>query len=98
MARILLKLSERSEVTYRPTTEAHAKFVRARMRESSERQCRMVLWFLDEVLWAKGGKHEEMRRYLRPSTVFNASKFAEYLPQAEAAWAKENEVAGGHHE
>lgn len=80
---VLSKLSERSGREYRPTTEEHAKGILQLLRRGhTELELRMVVWDRGNR-WAED---PEMDQYLRPSTLFRRSKFAEYLAQAKVAY------------
>ncbi len=88
---VLSKLSERAGVTYRPTTREHVKYILALLRDgNTERDLRLVIWHR----WISWRDKPEMVQYLRPSTLFNRTKFAEYLPQAIAAAGEPEPRAG----
>jgi len=85
--RVLSKLSERAHVNYRPDSVGHQVLIIGLLRKGyTERDLRMVIWHR----WEKWGAREDMAEFLRPKTLFGPDNFAEYLPQAEAAWAKAN--------
>jgi uncharacterized phage protein (TIGR02220 family) len=77
--RILAALSEASGRRYRPTTSSHRKLVEARLAEYSESQLLAVI--RDRAKRWRGTEQDE---YIRPSTLFRASKFPEYLAVAES--------------
>lgn len=88
---VLGKLSKRAGVEFSPQVTAHVEHVLARLRDGhSPLQLRTVVWHQANE-WEGD---ERMRRYLRPSTLFDRAKFAEYLPQAEAAWAEDHRRNG----
>jgi uncharacterized phage protein (TIGR02220 family) len=77
---VLEYLNERAGRSYQPV-ESSLKFIRARLDEgATEQDCRSVIdakveeW-ADDRKWAK---------YLRPETLFNATKFAGYVGQLGA--------------
>ncbi len=72
---VLAFLNEKTGRNYRPV-EANTKLIRARLREGATvAECRKVIakkcreWRNDPV----------MAQYLRPATLFNATKFAQYV-------------------
>jgi uncharacterized phage protein (TIGR02220 family) len=79
ISRILTALSEASGRRYRPTTSSHRKLVEARLAEYSESQLLAVI--RDRAKRWRGTEQDE---YIRPSTLFRASKFPEYLAVAES--------------
>jgi uncharacterized phage protein (TIGR02220 family) len=82
---VLERLSDRAGVTYSPC-KTHVRHVARLLREGhTEEQMRKVVWHR----WVKW-RNSSMMEYLRPSTLFGPQKFAEYLPQAEAAWTEAN--------
>lgn len=88
---VLEYLSRKALVTYRATTLEHRQWVVGLLRRGYNRtQLKRVVWDLAQE-WA--GK-PDLQRYLRPSTLFRPSKFAEYLPRAEASWAEFHRRAG----
>lgn len=73
--RVLSFLNEKTGRAYRPV-DANINMIVARIREgATEAQCRMVIakksreWSIDE----------KMTLYLRPATLFNATKFNQYV-------------------
>ncbi len=86
VAVVLEKLSTWAHCTYRPGTESYRKLIVARMRGDNATETE-----LRNVVWHKGNEwehDEDMSRYLRPSTLFQASKWAEYR-DAAMAWASD---------
>lgn len=82
--RILRKLSERAKRRY--TGDAHVRLVVRLLRQGhTEREIKLVIW--DRANEWQGD--EKMDRYVRPKTLFAPSNFADYLPEAEAAYAKQ---------
>lgn len=83
---VLERLSARAGVTYSPC-KTHVRHVARLLREGfTEEQMRKVVWHR----WLKWRDQPEMQQYLRPKTLFGPENFANYLPQAEAAWAEAN--------
>ena len=81
---VLEKLAERTGIGYTARSKEHVTLI-ARLLEDghTESDMRLVIWdrckrWLDDP---------KMREYLRPSTLFARSKFAEYLPLAREARA-----------
>lgn len=73
---ILSYLNEKAGTNYRPVKTTMA-LISARMAEATADECRAVID-------AKAGEwmsDPKMRSYLRPETLFNATKFAGYLGQ-----------------
>jgi uncharacterized phage protein (TIGR02220 family) len=73
--RILEALNTRTKKAFRPV-DAHLDLIRSRMKEgATEADCLAVIehqakeWLYDD----------DMRKYLRPETLFNRTKFAQYL-------------------
>ncbi|MFM0013713.1 conserved phage C-terminal domain-containing protein [Paraburkholderia sediminicola] len=65
--------------------EASAKLIRARMREGATMDDLRAVVNAKNREWPKG---HDMRKYLRPATLFNAEKFAQYLGQLGVAAAE----------
>jgi len=87
--RVLGKLNEHGRLRLRPVTvngpTGHVLAIVARLRKgATEHECRLVCWHRSQE-WADD---EQMRRYLRPSTLFGG-KFDEYLDQAREAFEAE---------
>lgn len=78
--RVLSYLNQKTGKKFRPS-KPHVSLVGARLREHSvEELCRVVD---DRVRrWSGDAK---MREYLRPQTLFNATKFASYIDEAADA-------------
>lgn len=71
--RVLTYLNEKAGTHFRPI-ESNLKFINARLKDYTEEELKSVInKKVDE--W-KGGK---MQMYLRPETLFNATKFETYL-------------------
>lgn len=80
VAEVIGYLNERAGTKFQ-AVEASAKLIRQRMREGATvAQIRAVI-DAKEREWPKG---HEMRKYLRPATLFNAEKFAQYSGQLES--------------
>ena len=72
---LLVFLNEKTGRNYQPV-KANLDMIVARLKEgATERQCRLVILrkFHD---W---GNDEKMTEYLRPATLFNRTKFAQYV-------------------
>lgn len=72
---ILIFLNDKTSRNYQPV-KANIEMIVARLKEgATERQCRLVVLrkFHD---W---GNDEKMSEYLRPATLFNRTKFAQYV-------------------
>jgi uncharacterized phage protein (TIGR02220 family) len=69
---VLEFLNEKTGRHYEPV-EANLRLIRARLREASADDLRSVV-----ALKARQWKGTEMDGYLRPATLFNATKFAQY--------------------
>lgn len=81
---VIAHLNEVCGTGYRPATEAHARLVRARLADGMtvEDLCAVV-----DVKASQWIRDPRMRAYLRPSTLFSASKAEGYLAEARAAGA-----------
>lgn len=74
---IIKYLNEKADKSFKLKTEAHRKYVSARLNEGfTEEDCKTVI---DKKVneW----KGSEMDQYLRPETLFRPSKFEGYLNQ-----------------
>ena len=74
---IILYLNEKANKKFKPTTEAHKKYINARLKEGfTKEDCKTVI---DKKVneW----KGTDMDQYLRPETLFRPSKFEGYLNQ-----------------
>jgi uncharacterized phage protein (TIGR02220 family) len=71
---ILNYLNEKTGRSYRPV-KAHISMISARLRESTIEECRAVI----DTKAAAWQHDPTMREYLRPATLFNATKFANYV-------------------
>lgn len=78
---ILTYLNEKASRAYKPV-DANIKLILARLKEGAavdelravvDRKC--IQWLGDE----------KMAQYLRPATLFNATKFAQYAGEAESS-------------
>lgn len=77
--RILAFLNEQAKKNFHET-DANLKIIEARLKEYTEQQLRGVI--VDRVdEWASD---EKMSEYLRPATLFNATKCAQYIGQLPA--------------
>ncbi|HEY0820225.1 MAG TPA: conserved phage C-terminal domain-containing protein, partial [Rhizobacter sp.] len=77
---VLAYLNQRAERDYRPV-ESNLKFVRARLEEGATvRELRAVV----DMKVRQWGQDPKMAEYLRPQTLFNATKFAQYVGQLNA--------------
>ncbi len=83
--RILAYLNERTKRQFQPV-EASLKFIRARLREGATEDLlrRVIDRKVDEWM-----TDPEKSQYLRPETLFNATKFASYAGQLETPKAGE---------
>lgn len=77
---ILDYLNEKTGHSYKPV-EANLKLIAACLKSSSADECRAVIDNRVKA-WAADPK---MQDYLRPGTLFNASKFAQYVGQLGGA-------------
>lgn len=71
---ILDYLNERTGSRFKPL-DANVSLIEARLRDSSIDECRAVI-DAKVTAWLHDDK---MREYLRPATLFNATKFANYV-------------------
>ncbi|MGE0334449.1 MAG: conserved phage C-terminal domain-containing protein [Gammaproteobacteria bacterium] len=82
---ILRFLNERTGQRFRDT-DVNLKFITARLREGyTVTQCRQVI-----VRKCRDWLDTDRAEYLRPATLFNASKFNQYVGQLVAAPAAES--------
>lgn len=79
-------LNERAGTRFQ-VVEASAKLIRARMREGATVAQMRAVVDAKAREWPKG---HQMRQYLRPATLFNAEKFAQYAGQLDPADASAN--------
>src|SRR5262249_26725079 len=87
---ILAFLNTKAGRNYQPV-RAHLDLITARLREGATvGQCRSVVG-RKCAEWASDAK---MRRYLRPETLFNATKFAGYVGELPASAFTPDEDAG----
>lgn len=75
---ILDYLNEKTGRRYRPL-KATVLLIAARLRESSIHECRAVI----DAKVAAWQHDDKMRVYLRPATLFNATKFANYAGELD---------------
>lgn len=76
VARVVAYLNERAGTNFQATSKATARIVRARLADGqSEADLRRVV----DVKCAEWLGDARMRKFLRPSTLFNATKFENYL-------------------
>jgi len=71
---VLDYLNEKTGRSYKPV-KANVALIEARLSESSVDECRSVI-DAKVTAWQHDNK---MREYLRPATLFNATKFANYV-------------------
>ena len=77
---ILEYLNANTQRNYRPV-ESNLKFIAARLKSGvTDLQCREVIFNKCEQ-W---GKDPKMSEYLRPATLFNSTKFEQYLGEINA--------------
>lgn len=75
-------LNEKAGTAFRPTSEATRKLIRARFSEGfTVDDFKRVI----ENKTASWGRDPKMRPYLRPTTLFSASKFEGYLNESSPA-------------
>lgn len=75
-------LNEKAGTAFRPTSEATRKLIRARFSEGfTADDFKRVI----ENKTASWGRDPKMRPYLRPTTLFSASKFEGYLNESSPA-------------
>lgn len=82
--RVLEKLNAKAGTRFRPGRTHVARIARLLAEGYSEEQIRAVVWWQCKQ-WLP---REDMRPYLRPSTLFGPEKFADYVGVAEAELAK----------
>ena len=72
------------------TKECHQKHLRARYKEGHtlEDIKRVIEWKCEEWLFTT------MEKYLRPETLFNASKFESYINEVDLADMKNDKIGG----
>ena len=76
VARVVAYLNERAGTNFQATSKATARIVHARLADGhSETDLRRVV----DMKCAEWLGDARMRKYLRPSTLFNATKFENYL-------------------
>lgn len=73
---ILDYLNDKTGRAYKPV-EANLRVIAARLRESSLDECRAVI----DAKCGEWLQDEKMCQYLRPETLFGATKFAQYVGQ-----------------
>jgi len=71
---ILDYLNEKTGSNYKPV-KANVSLIEARLNESTVDECRAVI----NAKVAAWQSDDKMREYLRPATLFNATKFANYV-------------------
>lgn len=71
---ILDYLNEKTGRSYKPVN-ANVSLIAARLNESSIDECRAVI----DAKVSAWQRDDKMREYLRPATLFNATKFANYV-------------------
>lgn len=76
VARVVAYLNERAGTSFQATSKATAKFVRGRLRDGHSEA---DLWRVVDMKCAEWLGDMRMQKYLRPSTLFNATNFVNYL-------------------
>ena len=71
-------LNEKTGRSYR-AVKANVSLITARLNESTVEECRAVI----DAKVSAWQRDEKMREYLRPATLFNATKFANYVGELE---------------
>jgi len=71
---------------------ATTKFIEARLKDNSIEDCLLVVKFMHRK-WTKPFPkgHTDMSLYVRPSTLFSASKFPNYLAEAKSSKEPESD-------
>ncbi len=82
---LLEYLNTRAGKRFRPV-EANVRLLAARLKESTSDEIRAVI----DAKAAEWGADAKMAKYLRPETLFNATKFAGYVGELGAAPARTN--------
>lgn len=82
---IIEYLNEKASKNFKATSEANKKFINARLKDYSEEELKKVI---DQKV--KDWLGTDFEKYLRPSTLFNATKFEGYLNEANTPTTKEN--------
>ncbi|SOY56834.1 conserved phage C-terminal domain-containing protein [Cupriavidus taiwanensis] len=77
---ILAHLNAKANRDYRPV-QSNLKLIRARLKEGATPAEMRAVIDLKVAQWARDPK---MAQYLRPDTLFNATKFAQYVGQLKA--------------
>ena len=85
---LLEYLNTRAGKRFRPV-EANVRLLAARLKESTPDEIRAVI----DAKAAEWGADAKMAKYLRPETLFNATKFAGYVGELGAAPARTNGAA-----
>jgi uncharacterized phage protein (TIGR02220 family) len=86
---VLEHLNSKTGRHYRPVA-ANTDLIRNRLREgASVEDCKAVI----DAKHAEWGHDPKMAAYLRPATLFNASKFAQYVGQLGAGGSADNPFA-----
>jgi uncharacterized phage protein (TIGR02220 family) len=74
-AEVLAHLNEKTERNYKPVL-ANLSLIAARLKEgATPEECRRVI----DAKATEWGSSEKMSKFLRPATLFNATKFAQYV-------------------
>ena len=73
---VIAYLNTKAGTHFKPGAKAHQRHIRGRLREGSEVEDfkRAIVWCVSE--WAEDA---DMERYIRPETIFSASKFGGYV-------------------
>ena len=73
---VLSYLNDKAGTAYRATADSHKRIINARLKEGyTVEDCKQVI----DTKVSQWLNDKEMRRYLRPSTLFSATHFPEYL-------------------
>jgi uncharacterized phage protein (TIGR02220 family) len=76
---IIIYLNVKAGTNYRETSEATTKLLNARLKDFTIEEIKKVI----DKKCASWLNDEKMSKYLRPSTLFNKTKFEEYLNEPE---------------
>lgn len=76
---LLAYLNEKTGKRFQPV-EANLDFVKARLAEATADEIRSVV----DTKAAQWGRDDAMAQYLRPATLFNRTKFAQYMGEVDS--------------
>lgn len=88
---VLAYLNEKAGTAYRPSAKAHVTLINARAKEGYTLADFKSVIDTKCAEWLKDAK---MRKFLRPSTLFNATHFPEYLNQKQIDASATNQHEG----